>query len=191
MDQKFTLILYSFPIEPTILALAEKYGREYQVPLVSLHSAGFYSYFRINLPGNFPIVDTHPDSTATTDLRLLTPWLELSDFAADLTNNIKDLESHEHGHIPYLLLLLHYLKEWKALHGEYPSSYQDKKAFRDLVAAEARTDTPEGGEENFDEAVAAVLKTVSPSTLPSHVKEVFDYQPTDVRIAFYKFKVYH
>lgn len=179
LDQKFTLILYSLPIEPATHTLIKKYGREHRVPLISLHSAGFYSYFRINLPGNFPIVDTHPDSTATTDLRLLTPWAELSDFAADLTKNIKDLEPHEHGHIPYLVLLLHYLKEWKDSHGEYPSTYKDKRAFRDLVAAGARTDTPEGGEENFDEAVAAVLKTVSASSLPSQVKEVFDYTPTD------------
>ena len=181
LNQKFTLILYSLPIDPATLALVENYGREHQVPLISLHSAGFYSYFRIFLPGNFPIVDTHPDSTATTDLRLLTPWPELSNFATDLTKNIEDLEALEHGHIPYLLLLIHYLKKWKELHGEYPRSYKDKRAFRDLVAAGARTDTPEGGEENFDEAVAAVLKTVSPSSLPSHVREVFDYQPTDVR----------
>jgi len=180
LNQKFTLVLYALPIEPSTLALIENYSREHQVPLISLHSAGFYSYFRINLPGNFPIVDTHPDSTATTDLRLLTPWPELSKFAQDLTKNIKDLPPHEHGHIPYIVLLLHYLKEWKDSYGQYPNSYKEKKAFRDLVAAEARTKTPEGGEENFDEAVAAVLKTVSASSLPSHVKEVFEYNRTDV-----------
>ena len=35
------------------------------------------------------------------------------------------------------------------------------------------------GEENFDEAVAAVLKTISAPTLSSNVKEVFDYRPYD------------
>ena len=108
-----------------------------------------------------------------------------------MTKNIKDLESHEHGHIPYLVLLLYYLKEWKDSHGEYPRSYNDKRSFRDLVAAGARTNTPEGGEENFDEAVAAVLKTVSGSNLPGQVKEVFNYKPTEVRFYPSSFGSFH
>jgi len=132
------------------------------VPTIAVHSAGFYSYFRINLPGNFPIVDTHPDSTATTDLRLLSPWEELSRFAASLTENLENLSAHEHGH------------------GSLPSTYKEKTAFRSTVAAGARTNTPEGGEENFDEAVAAVLKTISSPSLPSAVREVFDYPPNEV-----------
>jgi amyloid beta precursor protein binding protein 1 len=147
---------------------------------VALHSAGFYSYFKINLPGNFPIVDTHPDSTATTDLRLLSPWPELVDFAEDLTKDIESLPAHVHGHIPYLVLLLYHLKEWKKSYGTYPGTYAEKKAFREFVAAGARRDNPEGGEENYDEAVAAVLKTVSVPSLASWVKAVFDYKPSDV-----------
>ncbi len=37
----------------------------------------------------------------------------------------------------------------------------------------------EGGEENFDEAVSAVLKTVTPPSLPSGAKEVFEYNHID------------
>jgi amyloid beta precursor protein binding protein 1 len=153
------------------------------VPLLSVHSAGFYSYFQIHLPGNFPIVDTHPDSTATTDLRLLTPWPELSKFAEDLTKDIENSSAHEHGHIPYLALLLHYLAKWRESHGEYPGTYKDKKAFGAFVATEARTNNAEGGEENYDEAVAAVLKTISAPSLSSAVKEIFDHQPDEVSVA--------
>jgi amyloid beta precursor protein binding protein 1 len=142
---QFTMILYTAPITRARMELVLKYGQQRNVPVISIHSAGFYSYFHINLPGNFPIVDTHPDSTATTDLRLLTPWKELSHFAASL-----------------------------------PSTYKEKTAFRSRVASGARTDTPEGGEENFDEAVAAVLKTISSPGLPSSVREVFDYTPNKV-----------
>jgi amyloid beta precursor protein binding protein 1 len=178
--------MYSLPIDPLRLAVIQKYGEQHKVPLISLHSAGFYSYFRMYLPASFPIVDTHPDSTATTDLRLLTPWPELSEFAADLTKDIGDLSAHEHGHIPYVVLLLHYLEKWKATHDELPpTSYSDKKAFRSLVSGEARTDSPEGGEENFEEAAAAVLKTLSVPELSSSVKEVFDYKPDEVRILVY------
>src|ERR1700712_2328175 len=115
--------MVTFPIAPEDLAAIRTYSTEHTIPLISIHSAGFYSCFRINLPGNFPIVDTHPDSTATTDLRLLTPWEELSKFATSLTKNIESLSAHEHGHIPYVALLLHYLAEWKQTHGSLPGTY--------------------------------------------------------------------
>lgn len=172
--------MYTLPIEPQTLALVRQYGQQHKVPMISIHSAGFYSYFRIHLPGSFPIIDTHPDSTSTTDLRLLNPWPALSEFAARLTKDIDSLSAHEHGHIPYVVLLLYYLGKWKESHGEFPHTYGNKKAFREFVSASARTDTPEGGEENYDEATAAVLKTVSIPSLSSSVKAVFDYQPNSV-----------
>lgn len=180
-QQKFTLIMYSLPIASESLALIQKYAEKYTIPLISIHSAGFYSYFRIHLPGTFPIVDTHPDSTATTDLRLLTPWPELSKFAAEITADIENQSAHEHGHIPYVALLLYYLGKWKETHGSLPTTYKEKTAFRDTVSAGTRRDNPEGGEENFDEAVAAVLKTISAPSLSSSVREVFEYKPSEVR----------
>lgn len=179
-DAKYTLIIYTYPIEEKDLALVQEYGSKHKVPVISIHSSGFYSYFRTYLPGNFPIVDTHPDSTATTDLRLLTPWEELSEFTEELTSDIDNLSAHEHGHLPYLVILLHFLEKWKAEHGSLPSTYKEKTAFRSLISAGARTDIPEGGEENFDEAAAAVLKTISAPALSSSVKAVFDYEPNEL-----------
>jgi amyloid beta precursor protein binding protein 1 len=125
-------------------------------------------------------VDTHPDSTSTTDLRLLKPWPELSEFAAKLTKDI-DSQSHlDHGHIPYVALLLHFLSKWKEEHGSYPSTYKEKTEFRTVVSKATRRNNPEGGEENFEEAVAAVLKTVTAPALPSSVKEVWKYEQTSV-----------
>lgn len=177
------MIMYTFPIRPDDLALLEAYGRKHKTPLVAIHSAGFYSYFRVSLPGAFPIVDTHPDETATTDLRLLAPWPELAQWARGLTGGavgIESLDAHQHGHLPFVAILLHYLEEWRETHGgANPSTYAEKTAFRRLVQDATRRDNPEGGEENFDEAVAAVLKTVAPSTLPSSLREVFEYKRTN------------
>ncbi|CZT07138.1 hypothetical protein WAI453_010841 [Rhynchosporium graminicola] len=180
IQQRYTIILYTHPIEPQALEVAQTYALEHKVPLIAIHSAGFYSYFRTFLPGSFPIIDTHPDTTATTDLRLLTPWEELSNFAADLTNNIDKQSAHEHGHIPWIALILHFLTKWKEAHGSLPSSYKEKTAFKQLVSDATRTDNPGGGEENFEEAVAAVLKTVSAPTLSSAVREVFNHSPNEV-----------
>jgi len=173
----FTMVLYTHPITKEDLALVEQYGEHHKTPLFEVHSAGFYSYFRVRLPGAFPIVDTHPDETATTDLRLLSPWPELETFAKSMTSDIDKLNNHDHGHIPYVVILLHYLDQWRKTHdGTYPTTYKDKIAFRQMVSEGARRDNAEGGEENFDEAVAAVLKNVTQPSLPSSLKKVFDYE---------------
>lgn len=67
------------------------------------------------------------------------------------------------------------MQEWKSQHnGSPPSTYAEKTQFRDLIRSKIRTSTPEGGEENFEEAVAAVLKALNPPCLPSTVRDVFD-----------------
>jgi len=147
----------------------------YSIPLFYIHSIGFYSQFSIQLPPQFPIVDSHPDPASTQDLRLLNPWPELVDFTKQKTKDLDSLHDHDHGHIPYLLLLLHFLEEWKASHdGKAPANYSEKKELKSLVEAGARTSNAEGGEENFDEAAAAVLKSLNPPTVPSGLREVFD-----------------
>ncbi|KFX95590.1 hypothetical protein V490_03764 [Pseudogymnoascus sp. VKM F-3557] len=182
----FTIVLYTTPIDAELLQTVKNYCQTHKLPLVSINSLGFYSYFNIAFNGNFPIVDTHPDSTATTDLRLLSPWPELTKFAQELTADIDNLSAHKHGHIPYIALLLHYLEQWKTENsGNPPQSYKDKVAFRKLVAAGARTDSPEGAEENYDEATAAVVTAISLPSLRSSVREVLEYQPNQAKSGFW------
>ncbi|RYP25522.1 hypothetical protein DL768_011486 [Monosporascus sp. mg162] len=176
----YTMIMYTHPIRKDDLAIIESYARQYKTPVVSIHSAGFYSYFKINLPGTFPIVDTHPDAEKTVNLRLLNPWPELVEFSEEMTRNIDSLDDHEHGHLPYVVILLHYLEKWRESHdGENPTSSKDKKEFRRLVLSSARTNNPEGGEENFQEAEAAINKNIVAPRLEDGVKEIFDHQVSD------------
>lgn len=71
-------------------------------------------------------------------------------------------------------MLLHFLEQWKKDHGgEVPQTYKEKTEFRTSVSQAARTNNPEGSEENFDEAVAAVLKSLNPPQASSSVKEIF------------------
>lgn len=84
------------------------------------------------------------------------------------------MDNEEHGHIPYVLILLHHLSLWKQSHNNIsPQNYSEKRAFRDQVNSSMRTKTPEGSEENFEEAANAVLKTLTPHAPSSAVKEVF------------------
>lgn len=171
----FTVILYTLPIREEDLALIEAYAKAHSTPVVSIHSAGFFSYFQVSLPDVLPIVDTHPDDTATMDLRLVNPWKELADFCASLTKDIDNLDSHDHGHLPFVAILAHYLDVWKQEHGRPPSTYPEKVAFRKMVSEGMRRDNPEGGEENFEEATAAVLKAISMPELPPSLKAVFEF----------------
>ncbi|KIV93788.1 hypothetical protein PV10_04976 [Exophiala mesophila] len=175
----FNLILLAAPIPQEPLQRLASYALKSSIPLIYLQSAGFYASFSIQLPSVFPIVDTHPDPETTQDLRLLAPWPEL-DAAVDSLGDITLLSDHDHGHIPYILLLLYHLREWKnSQDGTYPSDYKQKSAFRDLVRSAARTANPEGGEENYDEAAAAVLKTIAPPPIGSGCKELFSMEQTN------------
>jgi amyloid beta precursor protein binding protein 1 len=170
----YTFILAVAPIRPELLAKLSAHADAALVPLFYVHSVGFYSHFSIHLPPAFPVVDTHPSPETTEDLRLLKPWPELLEYAAEKTAKLEDMAADDHGHVPYIALLLHHLEEWKKDHeGHVPTAYKDKTAFRTLVSKAARTNNPEGGEENYDEAVAAVLKSLNSSEPSSAVKEIF------------------
>lgn len=144
--------------------------------MLYLHSVGFFSTFSVQLPGDFPIVETHPDPEMTQDLRVLNPWPELVSAAAKL-DNLDALDDHLHGHVPYILLLLHFLEKWKQSHGgNVPKNHREKVRFREFVRAQARTSNAEGGEENFDEATSAVVKAISPFELRSSVREIFNME---------------
>lgn len=169
----YNLILACGPLSQDELQLLSEMALKDSIPLVYINSVGFFSTVSIHLPSEFPIVDTHPDPDTVQDLRLLAPWDELKAIEKEL-GDITQMSDHDHGHIPWLLLLLHFLDEWKQTHdGAYPSSFKEKTSFRELVGSKARTNNPEGGEENFDEACAAVLKSVNPPSVGSGCREMF------------------
>lgn len=172
----YKLVVISGPIKRSSLDAVSASAAELGIPVIYTRSVGFYSIFSLQLPSEFPIVETHPDPESTQDLRLVNPWPELK-AAGERISNLDTLNDHDHGHVPYILLLLHYLEKWKAEHnGKPPENYKEKTAFRDMVRAGARTNNPEGGEENFDEAVGAVLKSINPWTLRSNIREIFEME---------------
>ena len=169
----YTLVILCGSVSEHVLSRASSLAMQQSIPLILVRSIGFYAAFSIQLPAEFPIVDTHPDPDTTQDIRLLAPWPELA-AEADALPDLPSMSDHDHGHIPYILILLHTLKVWKATHDDtYPSTFKDKTAFRDLVRSAARTSNSEGGEENFDEACAAVLKTIASPPIGSGCKEMF------------------
>jgi amyloid beta precursor protein binding protein 1 len=169
-------VVISGPVKRSTLDGVTSSARQLGIPVICTRSVGFYSVFSLQLPAEFPIVETHPDPESTQDLRLVNPWPELK-AAGEQISNLDTLNDHEHGHVPYILLLLHYLEKWKAEHNEKtPENYKEKTAFRDMVRAGERRNNAEGGEENFDEAAGAVVKTINPWSLRSNIREIFEME---------------
>jgi len=99
-----------------------------------------------------------------------------------MTASIDRLDNHDLGHIPYLVLLLHYLGEWKKTSPSNgpPITYAEKKQFITFLAAGARKGQDA---ENFEEGTAAVLKLLQMPTLEDSVTEVFEFEnPLMVRV---------
>lgn len=83
------------------------------------------------------------------------------------------MTAQEKAHIPWVCLILRYLEKWKETHaGKVPETYKEKTEFRSLV----RSGDPH--EENFDEACAAVLKSLNPPTPSSSVREILSAPET-------------
>lgn len=167
-----TLIIVCLPVPLKQRDIVEYYVNEHKVPLVTVNSMGLYSYFRIQYSEDFPVVDTHPDASAKTDLGIMNPWPELLEFQKSLTSNINQLDDQKHGHIPYLILLLFFVETWKLLHdGQPPETSHDKQQLKKLIQKSARG----AGEENFDEAVAALMKTIKhKNELLDDLRHIFD-----------------
>jgi NEDD8-activating enzyme E1 regulatory subunit len=169
----YNLIILCAPIPRQERRIVCEYAQQKSISILHIQSTGFYSSFSVQLPQIFPIVDTHPDPDSTQDLRLLLPWPELAAEVSAL-GDLDKLEDLDHGHVPYILILLYYLEKWKQKNdGKAPNTFKEKTQFRDMVKAAARTDTAEGGEENFDEAAGAVLKSIAPFSLKGDCKDMF------------------
>lgn len=174
----FNFFIMCAPLPAEMLERLCTYATNESIPAILIHSVGFYSTFAVQIPPEFPIVETHPDPETIQDLRLLSPWSELLAEVDDQTADMDSLSDHDHGHIPYVVLLIHYLKQWKLNHNDqYPSTFKEKTEFREFVRSEARQTSSAGPEENYDEACAAVLKTIAPPSLGSSCREMFSLPP--------------
>jgi len=170
-----TLFLYTLPISREVECAIHEFSAKKKLPMIAVHCAGFYSYFRVDLPGMLPIVDTHPDATSTLDLGLLDPWPELLTFVNGLTSDLDALDDQKHGNLPFATIILYFLQEWKTKHhGRIPSNAREKDLFRSSVEAGARTSATGDREENFDEALLVLRRALVKPALPETLRDIFE-----------------
>ncbi|KAG8911801.1 hypothetical protein FRC00_005802, partial [Tulasnella sp. 408] len=135
-------------------------------PLVVVRTSGFLADFGIQLKEH-PIITTHSENAAS--LRIDKPFPALLAHAFSL--NFDKMDVTDHGHIPFVVILVRVLQEWKNDHaGKAPSTYAEKQEFKQRILKMKKKDD----EENFDEAVAQAYKAWTNTVVPSEVEALFN-----------------
>ncbi|KAG8913827.1 hypothetical protein FRC01_004365, partial [Tulasnella sp. 417] len=135
-------------------------------PLVVVRTSGFLADFGIQLREH-PIITTHSDNAAS--LRIDKPFPSLLAHAFSL--NFDKMDVTDHGHIPFVVILVRVLQEWKNDHaGKAPNTYAEKQEFKQRIVKMKKKDD----EENFDEAFAQAYKAWTNTIVPSEVEALFN-----------------
>eukprot|EP00741_Cyanophora_paradoxa_P004415 tig00000802_g4285.t1 len=162
----FTFVIATQLPEAPLLALATHlYPRN--IPLLAARSYGMLGYIRLVVPEH-RVVESRPE-VVIEDLRVTSPFPGLVEYAKRF--DLAGLDSRQHSHVPYIVILMKLLDKWKAEHeGKLPSNRKEKDAFKAAVQAAARS----SHEENFHEAAKAANKHLNPYSIPSEVRKVLE-----------------
>ncbi|KAJ3293051.1 hypothetical protein BCR33DRAFT_664309 [Rhizoclosmatium globosum] len=149
-----------------LLPLAKLCAAE-NIPLIVVRAYGFVGHLRIQAVEHC-IVESHPDTI--NDLRLDCPFPELLAYANSF--DFHALDNMTYAHIPYVVILLRCLEEWKSKNnGALPTTSPEKTAFRQMVTSLKR----EGVEdENFEEALKGVFRALQPTKIDSKVASILE-----------------
>jgi len=163
---QYSLVIANGLPQETVSVLS-KFCWEKNIPLVIVRTNGLVGHLRVAVPEH-TVVESKPDNP-TDDLRLYTPFPELSKYAAAV--DFSTMDSTQHSHVPFVIILLQNITKWKEQHnGAMPSTYAEKNAFKDQVIKGAT----KIGEENFVEAHKAAYKAYAPYEIKSEVRQVLD-----------------
>ncbi|KAL3789860.1 hypothetical protein ACHAWO_011666 [Cyclotella atomus] len=123
------------------------------LPLVNVRSYGLLGYVRIQTPSPYHVVKDTKKTNKLVDLRLSSGAEGAFDGLKKVYDSIDKLESitdsKDHGHVPYIIILLQALAKWKENHDKAPATYDEKEEFRALVKSMAND---YNNEINFQEA---------------------------------------
>jgi len=142
------VLVVASDLEPPLLQLVSAACASQAAPLISIQSYGLLGMCRLQTPP-LPILDPKP-TNAPPDLRLRKPFERLQQLADGV--DWAKLESHQHSHVPYPLILIKLAKEWKDAHsGALPKTQDEKQEFRKMIQAASRNIH---NEVNFEEAMS-------------------------------------
>lgn len=169
---KQKVLVVASDVEPQVLDKIAEATFEMGVPLIVTYSYGLIGTVRLQ-SGPLPILQPKPRSSRP-DLRLDCPFPALQALADSIQWN--QLESHEHSHVPYPLILLNVAKEYKASKGSMPSNFAEKQDFQNMIKSMSRDFNME---ENFGQAYKHAYLAYSPLQLDlDHLGSIRDTSKT-------------
>lgn len=113
----------------------------HNIPLATASACGLYGEVRTCAGTRWAVERVTPEGSTMMDLRLTSPWSELSAYVEMKTCDLERLDEAAFKHVPFVALLAHATKQCGS---------RDRRAVRDALAAMRRG----VDEENFDEAMA-------------------------------------
>jgi len=162
-----TLIIATEVTESILLKLGEACSKHH-VPLAVVQTNGLIGYLRIQNEEH-TIVESKPDFPPL-DLRLSCPFPSLTEFEESF--HLSSLDSGEHSHVPFPVILLKAIKMWKENHdGNPPSDKTSGDLFKEHVLQLARKD-----EENFTEAYQKAHLAYQKYEIPEEVQKILDHE---------------
>ncbi|KAK0561796.1 hypothetical protein OC844_003022 [Tilletia horrida] len=174
-ENNFSLIIAANQPASLVLPLADLCASAKDglgIPLMLVRSSGMVGEIKLQVREH-PVIETHPASLV--DLRLTAPFPELEAFAASV--NFQTTDTMEFAHIPFVVLLLRKLAEWRQSHGGALPVSSDRKAFLETVNA-LRQQAGDADQENIDEAVSSLTQHIwgplGRPPLPSKVRSLLD-----------------
>ncbi|PLW06507.1 hypothetical protein PCANC_25256 [Puccinia coronata f. sp. avenae] len=148
-------------------SVTSEYCWDFYVPTVLVQTCGLVATIRVQIRELSIIPTTHSDSLI--DLRLDSPFPSLSAFVKSF--EMDKLESHEHAHVPAVVIIMHFLDIFKSNHdGKLPQDSAQREELKQMILADKRN----ADEENFDEAVGMIWKACQPTKVPEHVEALFN-----------------
>ncbi|TFK45262.1 hypothetical protein OE88DRAFT_1715442 [Heliocybe sulcata] len=133
--------------------------------MMVVRSAGFVSEFFIQFHEH-SIIESHSETTPS--LRIDKPFPELHAHAMSI--DFEKMDPTEHAHVPYVVILVSALEDWKKSHGgNPPKTYAEKQQFKKRIQGMRR----KPDEENFEEAEAQAYRAWTETTVPSEISALF------------------
>ncbi|KAI5119549.1 hypothetical protein M0805_008535 [Coniferiporia weirii] len=134
-------------------------------PLIVVRSAGFLAEFFIQIHEH-TVVDSHPE--VAPSLRIDRSFPTLNEYARSL--DFDGMDATDHGHIPYVVILVRALDEWKVSHdGQPPKTFSERTEFKKTITKMKK----KSDEENFDEAVAQAYRAWTKTGVPPEIEALF------------------
>jgi len=149
---KFSFVIAANLPQSTLVPLS-KLCWEQNIPLLIVRAYGFIGYTRLQLKSH-DILEGKPDPNngIIHDIRISNSFKELEDFAESIT--IGDLDIFEHKHVPFIVILIQVLNQFKAKNNRAPTS-KDRAELNALITDMAMD---LNDEQNFQEAITNIAK---------------------------------